>query len=368
MIVYYFGADSAWEHQSETDINRRNMAVLLAIAEQPNVTVVYNIIRCTRALLFNTKQQKKSSHPQIKNVYIAIVLPERGLLKILSKPLNRLILNFFTPKKDQTHNTLSWCYWPKGYEDYKFLGLNNPMIFDTDHNIIDDPNLAEHQKVDRAQLLIEAGKKAVTILSSSRSMISWYNTKGFSTTKILMNGVFKKRINISTKQKSSNTYQVTYCGTLSKWVKVDWILKMAQDQPNWVINIIGRNYKSELTSHLESFENIKMHGYLKPKAVDAILEHTNVCIGLYKEEDALDVNSMKLYDYLAKDLPVVVNKYHENLENDFKDCIKVVDNYTDFIKNVKEIKPNDKGKLSRFLNSVTWQNRVKPLINLVDAS
>ncbi|WP_047551007.1 glycosyltransferase [Psychroserpens sp. Hel_I_66] len=366
MIVYYFGADAPWANQKEIDINRRNMAVLLVIAEQPKVNVVYNIIRCTRGLVLNKKNQKRSSHTKIKNLYVGAILPERGALKSIVGPLNKHLLRILNYKAFNSKNSVSWCYWPNGYLDYKFLGLNNRLVFDTDHNIINDPNLPEHQKENRARLLLEAGKNAEIVLSSSRSMIDWYKKKGFNNTKIMMNGVFDSRINLETNIKLDNNYQVTYCGTLSKWIKIDWIIRLAQDHPEWSINIIGRNYKTELYTQLEQFKNIKLHGFLKPMEVDKILKETNVCIGLYREEVALDVNSMKLYDYLAQGLPVVVNNYHDNLAQDFNNLIHVEDNYNDFIETIQHVKTIDFDKLKYFLNGATWYNRVKSIIKSID--
>lgn len=368
MIVYYFGADAPWEDQSESDINRRNMAVLLSIAEQTDINLVYNVIRCTRALVLNKKDQKKSSHPKIKNLYIGAILPERGILKTISKPLNRWLLKRLNPKAIESQNTLSWCYWPKGYEDYQFSGLDNRMVFDTDHNIIDDPNLAEDQKAKRGQLVLEAGKKAELIISSSRSMIAWYTSKGYSNTKLMMNGVFDYRINLSNPDRASEkNYQVTYCGTLSKWIKVDWLIKMAKDQPNWTINIIGKNYKTELASQLKGFKNVKMHGFLKPTEVDAIIKKSDVCIGLYREETALDVNSMKLYDYLAQGLPVVVNQYHSNLDKDFGYLINVVNNYNEFIAAIGSPKEIQNKNIESFLENAKWYKRVESIFKTINS-
>jgi glycosyltransferase involved in cell wall biosynthesis len=367
MIVYYFGADAPWENQRESDINRRNMAVLLAIAEQANVKLVYNVIRCTRALLLNKKNQKKSFHSKIENIYIGAILPERGLFKVFFRPLNKLFLIMLNHKVVSSEDTVSWCYWPKGYEDYKFLGIDNRMIFDTDHNIIDDPNLPEDKKGVRSQLLLEAGNKAELILSSSRSMISWFKEKGIGNTNIMMNGVFSSRVNLTKTDKLDDNFQVTYCGTLSKWVKVDWIINMAKYQPDWIINIIGKNYKTEIADQLLPITNIILHGFLKPNKVDDILKKTDVCIGLYIEEAGLDVNSMKLYDYLAQGLPVVVNRYHSNLIEDFDGLIDVVHGFNDFITTIKTTKTKDLESLQSFLTKVTWKNRVKPIIQFIDA-
>nr|WP_321222059.1 glycosyltransferase [uncultured Psychroserpens sp.] len=363
MIVYYFGADSPWQKQTEKDIRRRNMAVLLSIAKQPEVTLVYNVIRCTRDLLLNKTLQKQSSNLKIQNLYIGAILPERSLIKVLTRPLNKLILKLLNPKKLISKNTLSWCYWPKAYEDYKFLGLNNRMVFDTDHNIIEDPNLKSSQKDKREKLLLLAGKDAELVLSSSRSMLDWYDQRGFVNLKIMMNGVFKSRIAISNlNNDANNKFTVTYCGTLSKWVKVDWLIKMAQDQPDWIINIIGKNYETTINSKLEGFSNIKLHGFLEPKHVDVVLQETNVCIGLYREEEALDVNSMKIYDYLAQGKPIVVNNYHANIGNDFNNLVEVANDYENFIKSLKQAKAIDTDNLKQFLNDATWYNRVQSII------
>ena len=317
MVVYYFGADAPWAAQTEGDINRRNMAVLLTLAQQPQVEVVYNIIRCTRTLLFKKTLQIRSQHPKIKNLYIAPIVPETGVLKWLTRPINHWILKGLYKGALKRHKqAISWCYWPKGYSDYKFLGLENPMLFDTDHNIIDNPYISEAEKPKRAALLEEAAHKATYVLSSSRSMLHWFQDKGFSNTRLLMNGVFGSRIQTD-HQIHHDTYQVTYCGTLSKWIKLDWLLQMAKDQPQWLIHIIGQNYKTELSAQLQDIANIRLHGFLKPSEVDRILQTTDVCIGLYREDKGLDVNSMKLYDYLAKGLPVVVNNYHPHLKDDF---------------------------------------------------
>ncbi|WP_178983474.1 glycosyltransferase family protein [Winogradskyella helgolandensis] len=363
MIIYYFGADQPWINQDESSINRRNMAILLALSRDENINKVYNVVRCTRALVLNKKQQKKSKNPKIENLYIAPILPERGVLKSAANSFNVFLLNQLNKNAFlDVEKSVSWCYWPQGFKDYKYLRINNKLVFDTDHNIIDDINISKQDKDKRESVLLEAGKQADLILSSSRSMLDWYIRKNYNNTRLVMNGVFNSRIKNGTTSITKEIYQVTYCGTLSKWIKVEWIEQLAIDQPDWQINIIGKNYKTEIAEKLKAFKNIKLLGFLQPKDVDVILRESDVCFGLYKELSSLDVNSMKIYDYLAAGKPVVINKYHDYLDQDFKDLINSVTNYEEFKKALTEPKKLSMEAVKLFLKQSDWENRIQPII------
>src|SRR5690606_30206383 len=95
-------------------------------------------------------------------------------------------------------------------------------------------------------------------------------------------------------------------------------------------NFIGNNYKTDISETLKKYPSVKLHGILEPMEVDAIIKRSNVCFGLYQKNEALDVNSMKLYDYLAQGIPVVVNEYHPNLGNDFGYLLNIASTYDEF--------------------------------------
>lgn len=365
MIVYYFGADSPWFGQDETTIRRRNMAILLTLSQQPSVEKVVNVVRTTRKGIFKTKNEKSSENPNIINLYIAPIVPERGALKIITRSINQFLLKRMNPSVFQnslSNQKLAWCYWPQGFEDFEFLGLDMEMVFDTDHNIIDDPNVLNEKKSQRTKLLLRAGKKAKYVLSSSRSMLDWYHNNGFSNTQLVMNGVFEDRIDLEPITIVNKPYQVTYCGTLSKWLKMDWLLKIINEKPDWKFTIIGDNYKSEVSSKLEQISNVELLGYLEPKEVDSVIKQSNVCFGLYQKDKALDVNSMKLYDYLAQGVSVVVNEYHPNLNQDFADLLNIASTYEEFKSLLEQPNSFSKQKIENFLMSATWNQKIQPII------
>ncbi|MGV8815442.1 MAG: hypothetical protein ACOH2D_15170 [Gelidibacter sp.] len=370
MIIYYFGADNAWEQQDHSSLRRRNMAVLYALSKQESITRIYNIIRCSRSTIFKKRKSQSDKNSKIVNIYVGPILPERGFLKSIFHPLNRGLLrlmyrNVFCILRN--HENLAWCYWPKGYEDFEYLSLKMEMIFDTDHNIINEPNNVESMKIERKNLLIRAGKRAKFILSSSRSMLHWYQEKGFINTKVLMNGLFEERINLLPLVREGKRYTVTYCGTLSKWIKIDWLFNIIEQHPEWDFNFIGANYKTDIDLQLTKFSNVKLFGFLEPKEVDVILKHSDVCFGLYQNDAALDVNSMKLYDYLAQGIPVVVNNYHSKLKDDFNDLLNIANNYEEFENLLANPKPMNIIDLEQFLKVSTWKQRVKNIVNEIVA-
>ncbi len=363
MVIYYFGADGPWNEQNENDIHRRNMAILLTLSTSEKVSIVYNVLKTTRKRVLSKKFHTISKNKKIKNIYVAPILPEKGFLKFLFKPFNKLALSlvyphFFLAKK----NSLSWCYWPKGYIDYKFLGFNNMMIFDTDHNIIDDPNIEFKDKAKREDILIKAGNEAKVILSGSRTMLEWYHKRNLNNTRLTLNGFFNSRINLSDYSEPKD-FTVTYCGTLSRWMKVDWITRMAKEHTSWKIKIIGQNYKTTISQELKEVQNIELYGFLPANEILEIIKKSNVCIGLYNEHNALDGNSMKIYDYLSQGRPVVVNNYHPHLQKDFNNLIEVVNTFDEFIEKIKMVQTPDQNRVKLFLNTSSWRTRIDPILN-----
>lgn len=369
MIVYYFGADGPWSQENQFSIRRRNMAILNALSNQQSITKVFNIVRSSRNLIFKNRNLREVEDSKIENIFIAPIIPERGILKQFTRPINNWLLKkIYSKQLNMTRQVkkIAWCYWPKGFEDFDYLNLDIEMIFDTDHNIIDDPNISLENKTDRVKFLNKVGSRANYILSSSRSMLNWYNKHGFLNTKILMNGVFEHRINLSISGHKKGVYTVTYCGTLSKWIKLDWLFRVIKDNPEWNFNFIGQNYKTDIASQLEKFPNVHLLGLLDPIEVDEILKQSDVCLGLYQENAALDVNSMKLYDYLAQNIPVVVNEYHPYLRQDYNNLLNIANNYEDFKYLLANPKNLNNDELIQFLNSSTWNQRIKKILNEIN--
>ncbi|MFB9054541.1 hypothetical protein ACFFVB_15735 [Formosa undariae] len=370
MIIYYFGSDGAWEDQNETNIRRRNYAILFALSKHENVTHVYNIVRCTRSLVFKNIFKRKPKNQIIKNIYIAPILPERTFIGAFSKVFNRWFLKTVNHKAFyfKEEKCVSWCYWPKGFLDWSYLGITGDMVFDTDHNIIDDPNIPLNRKIEREDLLLKAGLNAKLILSSSRSMLQWFNKHDLNQTKLVLNGNFIERMRFPLKKSACKQPQITYCGTLSKWMKIDWLKRLVENHAEWEFHIIGNAYKTDFEKDFRSYNNVTLYGFLEPNEVSNILQITDVALGLYTENPALDVNSMKLYDYLLNGVAIVINNYHNKLEVDFNGLISIANSFEDFelaVESAIQLNVNKKD-LQTFLQNTTWEARIKPILNILN--
>ena len=366
MIVFYFGSDGPWSGTDVRNIRRRNMAVLHGLSQQENVDIVYNVIRSTRSRILSKKNQTKSDTSKVKDIYIGPILPEIGSLSSIALRLNRKLLRFINKDifKD-SKDTITWCYWPKGYLDYKYLGIEMPMVFDADHNIINHIPKDTLQRTQKETLLCELASKATLLLSSARSMLDWFNEQGFHQTQMMMNGVFSERIHLNSPKPVNSSYTITYCGTLSKWIDMDWMDRLVKEHPQWQFQFIGDTYQTDILERLNTFNNVKLFGFLPPNEVDMIIRHSDVCIGLYKKEAHLDVNSMKLYDYLAQGVPVVVNNYHPFLESDFNGLLNIANNYEEFVNFIESPKQVNAKDIKLFLDKSTWEQRVAGILNQI---
>lgn len=361
MIVAYFGADrSLLPDDNGLTIHRRNMAVLYTISQLDNVETVINCIRTTRRK--SIKESYRNQKGNYLEFYFAPIFPERGILKKFTRSINLRLLRLLYPnifRRINESKVVNWCYWPKGFNDWKFLRFKGKLVFDTDHNIIENPNVPIEMRGKKEKEFITIGKRVDLIISSSRTMLDWFESRGCKNTSLMLNGVFRERINLEASETNNEEYTVTYCGTLSKWIKVDWLLELIKTYPNWYFNIIGADYKTTISKEFQCFRNVRLHGFLNPDNVDRILKKSNVAIGLYNEDPALDVNSMKLYDYLAQNVPVVINNYHPYLIEDFKGTIALANTLEEFILLIKKPIKISNRELKRFLIQSQWKNRVK---------
>jgi len=258
---------------------------------------------------------------------------------------------------------IAWCYWPKGYLLFKRSGARGRLIFDTDHNIVSDPNIPSHLKSERIRLLKEIGQRAEIILSSSRTMIEWYNKLGVRETVLLMNGVDPSRFNnVRATTLDIPTPVIGYVGSLSRWVLYEWLVALAKEQPDWNFIIIGRPVSDDQYKELELFPNVYFLGPKTYQEVPSFMKSFDIALGLYRPHPALDVNSMKLYEYIAAGVPVVSSNYHPNLSFDFSGLIETAATYQSFKQKISEtLSTRDKigsKEVNDFLRASSWENRV----------
>ncbi len=371
MTIFYFGADHSWKELNEAvGFQRRNTYILKALIENDRVDQVFVVHKTIRPRLFKLMKTHRNKNKHPKDIFFSAIIPDffpgSSLLNKIITTLFVLIQTKYIPKK----NDLLWCYWPRGVFDLQSTFLKGNIVFDTDHNLVDDPNLSVDKKNQREDIIFNVGQKAKWVLSGSRSMLLWYHNKEIYKTYLLLNGIELSRFdNILPFDFPFPKPIIGYIGVLSRWINYDWFYRLAQANPDWSFVIIGYAYKTEEHIPLIRLPNVYLLGKKNADQVPSIIKGFDVALGLYKSHPAIDGNSMKLYEYLAAGIPVVTTKYHQNVVWDYENHLHVAETYERFeaeIKNcldTKEILPTHNQK--KFLTRVTWSNRVDDFLKVL---
>lgn len=367
MVLYFFGADKPWHELSSIGFNRRNTNLLKSFVENDQVEKVYVIHRTIKTKFFK-KVLSTNNTKKVKDIFFASLFPETRVTKILNNWIIRIQLLLqtfhFNDKED-----LLFCYLIKGFQDLKVSGIKGRIIFDTDHNLIENLYLSSEQRISTGIFLVNIASKVDWYISSSRSMIEWLNHRGIFNTYRIRNAVDWKRFeNIKVNKSHDKIPIIGYCGTLSKWIDWDFLCQLLIMRPQWCFTFIGSPYNNDGYKKLLSFPNVKLLGKKSSYSIPHILNSFDICLVLYKNMQGLDVDSMKIFEYLAAGVPVISTRYHHYLKEDFNDLLNLADSPEDVIKKVEKILTyrEESTSIKYFLSKHTWNQRVEEIIKLVE--
>lgn len=368
MRLFFFGADDNWRGLCENGFHRRNSNILKAFVECNRFEKVYVVKRIAKHHWFSQWKQQ-SKHGKVKDIIYCSILPEKKIFRIVNRWLAQFMVLWQAGVLPDSKD-LVWCYWPGGYKDANYLNVGGQWIFDADHNIIEDPNLDSNQLEKQERILEEIAysPKIKAIASGTRSMLHWFEIINPKVRVIrLRNGVDLQRFNFKKNDNSNGRKTVIgYCGTLSRWINWDWLIQLIDDLPDCTFRFIGRAYKDANYMALETKENVELLGFKSAFETPKLIKEFDVAIGLYQAHPALDVDSMKLYEYLAANIPVVVNRFHPFLEEDFGQNLLIADTYYEFkqfIGQAIKLRKENNNAIPVFLTTATWEKRVNDFID-----
>lgn len=372
MIFFYYGSDSSILNIRQSEIRRRNMAFLSALSTSSEAERIYAVYYSSKIQFLKNWINTLISNHKIVILYYTYFIPLSFFGINLSYLNNILIRIFYFPLsfKLRGKQVMHWCYWPNGYKQYKIFKFRGKLIFDSDHNIVNDPNniaLSEVELHKKKALLSEIAKKANIIISGSRSMLLWFKNENILLSLYyLPNGVFyqSKEMGFTPKKK---TQKVVYCGIISNWVKTEWLFRLIENNPLLEFHIIGKDYKTEITPLLKEYNNVTLHGFLPLPEANKIIETCDVAIALYREGANIDGSSMKILDYLMQNKYVVTNRFHEHLWEDYNGLIHCADTYEDFEKQIRYPSQYNytQENIQQFLQRNTWQTLTNQFINSI---
>jgi len=275
---------------------------------------------------------------------------------------------------------VSWCYWPKGYTLWDLGWNRGRMVFDADHNIADDPNLSP-DKTDRQKVLLKQASSSATLtISSSRSMNRWFEKHTGARTALVMNGVDSHRFpKAKTQDENLNKHStIGYLGTLSKWIDYDTLHELVKSYPNQTFSFGGKAYKLSEKQHerlnaMNEADNTQWREDVHFDDVPEFLKSLDVGLSLYHAHPALDVNSMKIYEYLAAGLPVLAKTNHANLKDDFNDLLTIIpdgDGLSSVLEECKKLKSDPAWNKRRleFIQKSSWGHRAECVVKLLNTN
>ncbi|MBP2240281.1 hypothetical protein J2Z40_000834 [Cytobacillus eiseniae] len=192
-----------------------------------------------------------------------------------------------------------------------------------------------------------------------RKMESYGNKKVYLSPNALDPIFFREKNSMMRKQR--NPLVIGYFGHLTKaWFDWERLITIAKRKPEWTYELIGLSFpKIKLPPNIH---------YLGPKnslEIKEISKRWNAAIIPFKQNPLSEaVDPIKVYDYLALELPVVsidipqIKKYPS---------VYIAKTDTAFIRMIEEVtnKSFDKEKTEKFLKNNLWEHRAKQLQNLV---
>ncbi len=154
---------------------------------------------------------------------------------------------------------------------------------------------------------------------------------------------------------------IAYIGSLyGDWFDWDLLVETAQTYPLANVMVIG-DYHGQCPVTLP---NLHFLGLKPQSSLPAYLSYTNVTIIPWKVNDITRATSpLKLYEYLAMHVPVVVpNLPHlRNIPS-----VYPAKDREEFIRNIKvaAFEPKDEASIDEFLSKNSWETRVSQLIQI----
>lgn len=365
MKLFFFGADKPWYKLSQEGFYRRNTCLLKAFVNNDKIGRVYVVHRTIRTRLIREIYRARTLRDnRVKDVFIATILPPKF------QKLNRWAVwlqLFLQLERFPALVDIVFAYWPKGYRHFKESGLGGKLIFDADHDLLDNPNVDKAQKRMIEEQLAEIGQRAAKIIASTRSVIEWFNSQGFCHAIRIRNGVDLERFKaVTVRRDHLSKPKIVYAGTLSSWIDWQMLFNLLSLRPDWSFSFVGKPYKNEEYIKLSEYTNVQLLGFKSPTEVAVLLPKFDVGLVVYKNLPGLDVDSMKIYEYLASGLPVVSTQFHSHLSQDFEGLIYTESSAEGFVMRIEEIMKKreiPKSSRSEFLIKSSWDSRVETLIN-----
>ncbi len=164
---------------------------------------------------------------------------------------------------------------------------------------------------------------------------------------------------------------IGYYGTIADWFDADLLEKIAKEQRDTSIVLLGRIQNKRVRQLSKKYKNIHLLGEKPYIELPNYLKYFRVCLIPFIINDLIKATDpVKIYEYFAAGKPVITTKIPE-LEK-FKNELYIANNSTEFSKYIKlALRENDQKVVNRRLNIArenTWQKRGNLLNQILESS
>ena len=160
---------------------------------------------------------------------------------------------------------------------------------------------------------------------------------------------------------------IGFYGGISDWIDLSLVEAVAKAYPEWSVVMVGP-VDTEI-AHLRKYSNIIFPGKKNYEELPSYLKGFDVCLVPFKINDlTVNVNPVKLYEYLAAGKPVVSSPLPEVRQ--FKDVVRIGENPADFVAHVekalRETGPEQIARRLAVAESTSWRARCNKMVELIE--
>ena len=382
LTIFFCGADWSWAELVKRGFRRRYACILRELVKHPEVERVFvftNVMRPTYfEMMRRPHNEREFENGKVVDVYVSPLLPERpwlpGFAAINCRFMQRQV-------EAQTGNLfelqpLVWCYWPAGFRLACRLNLPGRWVFDADHDLLHDENESTGKPAEVERVLNAVIHKVDVVMASTCSALNWFADNGARHVLRLRNGVTTALVReAAVPPRNPDKPRIGYIGVLSKWVDYDLLEKIVAARPGWQFVIGGPIYRAQLPASLKEMPHVEWLGVVEPARLPDVLATFDVALGLYRGGPWQDMDSMKLFDYLAAGLPTVCSNFHPHLREDFGGLLELANGPDEFVAGIERVLNHDAAtraewdsRRQRFIAAHTWEREVGAALKTVRVS
>jgi glycosyltransferase involved in cell wall biosynthesis len=160
---------------------------------------------------------------------------------------------------------------------------------------------------------------------------------------------------------------VGFFGLIEEWIDQELIIKIAREKPDWSILLIGK-INADI-SRLKEYKNIHIIGARNYKDLPSYCKIFDVAtIPFVINELTLNVNPIKLREYLAAGIPVVSTSLPE--VKSYSDHAYIADNHDEFLKAleiaINANTPENKRSRMDFIKNESWMSKIEKISDTIE--